>query len=159
MRVFRVTPPHVRSPFRWDPWQELEEIRRAMERMGTPPGGSNPVDPASFAVVPEVDLYDAGSSFTARVDVPGVVDESLDVTVEGSTLTIRGERTPAEVDGEGYVCCERPVGRFVRAIELPEQVDVDHVQAVLSRGVLEVTLPKAKATAVKKVAVTVRASE
>ncbi len=150
---------HLRSPFQWDPWHEIEELRRALERIGERSVGRVPAGTAGLGFVPETDLYDAGATFVVRVDLPGVKERDLNITAEGSTLTIRGQR---EADGprdERYLYCERPVGRFARAIELPESVDADYVKATLKQGVLEITLPKNKAAAVKKVAVTLGEGE
>ena len=55
--------------------------------------------------------------------------------------------------------CERPVGRFVRAIALPASFDVTRVEATLKLGVLEITLPKDRTVEVKKVRVMVCKTE
>ena len=150
---------HLRSPFQWDPWHEIEELRRALERIGERSVGRVPAGTAGVGFVPETDLYDAGAIFVVRVDLPGVQEGDLNITAEGSTLTIRGQR---EADGprdERYLYCERPVGRVARTIELPESIDADYVKATLKQGVLEITLPKNKAAAVKKVSVTLDEGE
>jgi HSP20 family protein len=144
----------LRSPFQWDPWHEIEELRRALERMAERSVGRAPAGTAGLGFVPKTDLYDAGAAFVVRVDLPGVLEGDLNIAVEGSTLTIRGQR---EADGprdESYLYCERPVGRFARTIELPESVDADCVRATLKQGVLEIALPKNKAATAKKVAIT-----
>ncbi len=153
MSLFSRRSVHLRSPFQWDPWREIEELRRALERIGERSEGRVPAGTAGLGFLPKTDLYDAGATFVVRVDLPGVQEGDLNITVEGRTLTIRGQR---EADGprdESYLYCERPVGRFARTIELPESVDADYVKATLKQGVLEITLPKNKTAAVKKVAV------
>jgi HSP20 family protein len=145
---------HLRSPFEWDPWHEIEELRRTLERIGERSVGRAPAGTAGVGFVPETDLYDAGGAFVVRVDLPGVQERDLNIAVDGSKLTIRGQR---EADGprdESYVYCERPVGRFARTIELPESVDADYVKATLKQGVLEIALPKNKVATAKTVAVT-----
>lgn len=87
---------HLRSPFQWDPWHEIEELRRAFERIGGRSVGRVPPGTAGLGFVPETDLYDAGASFVVRADLPSVKERDLNITVEGSTLTIRGQR---EADG------------------------------------------------------------
>jgi len=148
-----------KSPFQWDPWHEIEELRRAVERIGERSVQRVPAGTAGLGFVPEADLYDVGAAFMVRMDLPGVKEGDLEIIAEGSMLTIRGQR---EADGprdERYLFCERPIGRFARTIELPERVDADHVRATLKQGVLEITLPKNRTAAIKKVAVTLGEGE
>ena len=154
MPVIRVRPMILKSPFRWDPWQEMENLRLALDRIGGRSKAGSPGGTGGGASVPEVDLYDAGATFEIRVDLPGVRQEELDIAVEGNVLTVRGQRDPDGPRDESYLCCERPAGPFERTIELPEPVDAEHVQATLSHGVLEITLPKNPSGGAKKVAVT-----
>ncbi len=159
MMRFHMRSAPLKSPFQWDPWHEIEELRRAVERMGERSVERVPAGSAGLGFVPETDLYDAGAAFVVRVDLPGVKEGDLEIIAEGSTLTIRGQR---EADGrrnERYLYCERPVGRFARTIELPERVDADRVEATLKLGILEITLPRDRTAAVKKVAITLDEGE
>jgi len=142
----------LKSPFRWDPWHEMEDLRREVERVWRSMG--RPATTAGVAHVPPADLCDTGAMFVLTVDLPGIRQVDLDITVEGSTLTVRGQRTADELKDGSHLYRERPVGRFERTVELPQDVDVDRVTAVLRLGVLEVTLPKGGAIPIKKVAVT-----
>lgn len=140
----------MRSPFRWHPWRELEELWRAMEQASN--RFAPPTEPATAVVafIPEVDLYDIGSSVVIKVDLPGVPRENLDITAEEGTLTISGRRDPDSPEDAVCLSCERPVGRFARRIGLPKNVDVQQVKATLRNGVLEIAVPwTAKATAGK----------
>jgi HSP20 family protein len=141
------------SPFQWDPWREIEELRRALERVGEPPVGRGLTAGAVLDFIPPADLYDAGEAFVVMVDLPGMKDGEVAITTEGRTITIRGQRGAEHPGDEGCLCCERPVGRFARTVELPENIDTDHINAVLKRGVLVVTLPKGKAAAPRGVTV------
>ncbi len=145
----------LRPPFGWYPWQELEDLWRALDRAGT--RSVRPADRESgvVAFIPEFDLYDTGASIVIKVDLPGVAPENLDVSAEGDALTISGLR---EVDyPEDAVClsCERSVGRFARRIELPKSADLRRVTATLRNGVLEITVPKDQKETIEKVAVRV----
>jgi len=151
MPMIRVRPMHLKSPFRWDPWQEMENLRLALDRIGGRSTVGVPPGTGGEALAPEVDLYDAGVAFEIRVDLPGVREEELEITVGGSVVTIRGQRDPDGPRDESYLCCERPVGTFERAIELPVPVDAEQARATLSHGVLEVTVPKSPPAGVKKV--------
>ena len=149
----------LRSPFHWDPWHELDELRRSVERIGGLSAERITDGAAGMGFVPKADLYDLGAAFMVRMDLPGVKEGDLEIIAEGSGFTIRGHR---EADGPGderCLYCERPVGRFVRAIALPASFDVTRVEATLKLGVLEITLPKDRTVEVKKVRVMVCKTE
>jgi len=106
------------------------------------------------SVYPPINIYDDGESYIARAEIPGVATESLDISVTGDTLTIRGER---KIDPAGEGCCyhrrERSAGEFRRAFNLPEMVDSTKVVAHASNGVLEILLPRAEQAKQRKVQV------
>lgn len=109
------------------------------------------------SVYPPINIYDDGESYIARTEIPGVDPKSLDITVTGDTLTIKGKRE-MDVDDEG-VCFhrrERSFGEFRRAFSLPEQVDNSKVKASSTNGVLEILLPRAEQAKQRKI--TVKAS-
>ena len=72
------------------------------------------------------------------------VEEEIDVSVAGDTLTLKGEgKAETEVKEEDYYCCERSYGSFSRSIAIPSDVNADKIKASYENGVLEVSLPKA----------------
>jgi HSP20 family protein len=145
----------LRSPFQWDPVYEIEELRLALARIGEGTAVPESAPAAGSDFVPRVGLYDAGAAFVVRVDLPGVHARDIDITVEGTALAICGQRDASSPSDTSCLSSERSAGRFARTIELPRDVDVDHVKATLDQGVLEIVLPKNNATGVKKVSVTV----
>lgn len=149
----------IRSPVRWHPGQELEELWRAMDQASNRFTRSTEPTAAVVAFIPEVDLCDAGTSAVIKVDLPGVPRENLDISTEDGTLTISGHRDPAGPEDAGCVSGERPVGRFARRIDLPKDVDIEHVTATLRNGVLEVVLPRAAKGAGRRVTVQEGAEE
>jgi HSP20 family protein len=102
---------------------------------------------------PLVDIHETKDSFLLMAELPGVKQEDVEVSVEGDTLTLKGERKrEAEVKEDQYHRIERSYGRFERSILLPSVVDPNRVKATYRDGVLEVQLPKkeeAKPKAVK----------
>lgn len=155
----RIRSSPLRSPFQWDPVYEIEELRRALERISERTAGPESTPAAGSDFVPRVALYDAGAAFVVGVDLPGVQAGDLEITVEGSALTVCGQRDAGCPSGTSCLSSEQSTGRFARTIELPGGVDVDHVKATLERGVLGIVLPKNRATGVKKVAVRVYKEE
>ena len=87
-------------------------------------------------------------------ELPGINPEDLDISVQNENLTLRGSRTPDEVEeGVTYHRRERSSGSFVRSLQLPFNVDSDQVEASYAKGVLRITLPRADADKPKKIAI------
>lgn len=91
-------------------------------------------------LTPAVDIYENNEGLTLVTDLPGVSREQLNLGVEQGVLTIE-----AAADAHGYY----------RRFQLPEHLDLDHVQAELKHGVLTLRLPKAEAAKPRKIEVTV----
>jgi HSP20 family protein len=133
----------TRSAAGYDPFDAL---RREMNRLFFDferdlPGFEQ--DPAS-ATFPRASLEDAGSQLRVRLEVPGVEQKDIELSLEGSTLTLSGERKEQPLEGYSVHRKERSAFRFARSFTLPAKVDADAVTAELKQGVLTVTLPKAK---------------
>lgn len=109
-----------------------------------------------------VDVREKADAYLLTVDVPGLKREEIDVAVhDGNVLTISGERTletENKTDSDaaskkdvaqssGYSRVERLFGRFVRSFTMPRNADLDHVKAVVSKGVLTVNVPKREVSA------------
>lgn len=103
-----------------------------------------------------LDMIETEDDFRISVELPGVDEQDVDVSISGNVLTIRGEkRSEARQERADAFRLERMYGRFERSVPLPAEVDEDRVQAEFRRGVLEVTLPKSKRARpeVKRIAV------
>jgi HSP20 family protein len=78
-----------------------------------------------------------------KAELPGLRREDIDLTVENSTLTIRGERRRDDgVPEDRYHRLERVHGVFQRSFTLPTTIDAARVRAEYRDGVLTVTLPQ-----------------
>jgi HSP20 family protein len=96
------------------------------------------------AVFPAVNLYEASDAYVVTAELPGVRSEDIQVSVEGSTVALRGERKiEYPTDGTSIHRLERRSGSFRRAFELPVTVDADKAEAIHRNGVLMLRLPKA----------------
>lgn len=87
--------------------------------------------------------------FYLEVEMPGVAEQDVDLSIHKGTLTIRGERKPAE--NRSYLYDGRSYGRFEQVIGLPEAVDAEAVQAKLADGVLSIDLPKSPEAKPRKI--------
>ncbi len=93
--------------------------------------------------VPEIDLHESDVDLVLRVDLPGVDPASIDLSVSGRTVLLRGARSAPDVTLGRPRLQERYFGPFCRDVELPEDVDQQGIQADFQNGVLTVRLPKA----------------
>jgi HSP20 family protein len=84
----------------------------------------------------------------------GVDSDSIEVTVEHSTLTIRAERTPHHGDSEQVIVAEQPQGSFTRQLSLGEGVDPENLTADYADGVLHLTISVSPETRARRVEIT-----
>jgi HSP20 family protein len=93
--------------------------------------------------VPPVDIYQASDQeLVLKAELPEMSRDSIDITVENGTLTIKGEKkVGADVKDEQFHHVERRYGSFSRSFSLPQAVDVAKVAAEYKNGVLTVRLP------------------
>ena len=103
---------------------------------------------------PAVDMVDRKNEVVVRVDVPGLSERDINVSIDNGVLTISGERKEdRETQDDDYYCSERWAGSFSRALMLPQGVDADGIKATLKHGILEVHIPKTKEAAGKRIEV------
>lgn len=103
---------------------------------------------------PAVDIREEDNAYVIRADIPGVEPDQIDISTENNVLTIRGEReVEKEEEKAGYRRFERSTGSFYRRFTLPDNADVDRIDAKSQHGVLELTIPKKQADKAKKVKV------
>jgi HSP20 family protein len=91
-----------------------------------------------------VDWKETADAHVFKADLPGLTKEEVKVTVEdGNTLQITGERSKEGVDrNDKWHRVERSQSRFLRRFRLPDNTNIDAVNAKVSHGVLTVTVPK-----------------
>lgn len=93
--------------------------------------------------VPAVDVYEDEHSLTLKLEVPGLNEEDINVTLENNTLTVSGERKfEKEEKEENFHRIERRYGSFTRTFRLPSTVDSEKVEAGYDKGILKITLAK-----------------
>lgn len=91
------------------------------------------------------------------MDLPGIKESDLEISVENDVLTVSGKREEKkEVKKEDYYRKEVRIGSFSRSVILPMTVKSDKAEAEMEGGVLKITLPKAEEMKPKKIAVKVK---
>ena len=93
--------------------------------------------------IPAVDIFETDAhDLVVKAELPGMSREDIEVSVENSTLVLKGEKkVDAEVKDENYRRIERSYGMFHRSFTLPNTVDTGRIGAEFKNGVLTVKLP------------------
>jgi HSP20 family protein len=155
---------------RWNPMGDMMTLRDAMDRLlqesfvwpGSPAVGSG------RATMP-IDVVENENDYVVYASLPGVKPENVQITVQGDTLTIRGEmswgqpqgqkttgetqQTPQQTTSANYLVRERRQATFFRQVSLPTTVNADRANARFEHGELIVTLPKAEEAKPKQIQV------
>lgn len=101
-----------------------------------------------------VDVTEDDKAYTVKAELPGVEKKDIEVTVEGSQLSIGAEvKRETRSDADQDIVVERVYGRVYRSFTLPTEVDGDAVQAQYNNGVLSLTLPKRTSGDARKITV------
>lgn len=132
--------PRFTSLSTWNPFEELAGFRRLFDEPFV--GGlRESVQVGEWK--PLMDVVETKDGIALKVEVPGIKQEDINISLEDNTLTVKGERKhESAVNEEGYTRFERSYGSFQRSVLLPPTVDADRVKATYKDGVLEIQLPK-----------------
>jgi len=103
--------------------------------------------------VPHSDIYETKDRIFVLADMPGVDQQSIDITLEKNVLTIQGFTSPQAPEGLKLVYSECPEGNYRRVFLLSEEVDRDGIEATVKNGVLKLVLPKSPKAMARKIAV------
>jgi len=141
----------------YQPWSLADRWHREIDQyLNRSPDTSQPAVTDTSTWTPPVDLQEESDRFVLRADVPGVALKDIEVSAEGGTLTIRGERLAREhVSSDGFEHIERVAGAFLRRFTLPDSARAEAIKARYTDGVLEVEIPKQPRVEGKRIAVTV----
>ncbi|MBI1320951.1 MAG: Hsp20 family protein [Candidatus Hydrogenedens sp.] len=143
-----------------DPVQSLHrEINRAFadfwRSFDAPPFGAG-FATAFGGLQPRADVVETDKQIEVSVELPGLEEKDVEVSVSSGLLTVKAEKKSEKEDKKaGWHLSERSYGLVQRAISLPAGADTDHAAAKFRNGVLTVTIPKTATAAgeVKKIAV------
>jgi HSP20 family protein len=141
---------------RWQPYRN----NALQNRLNTLFGEFNESDSqlTTAAFVPAVDVFEDEKKVVLKLEVPGIEEKDLDVSVEKNTLTVKGERKfESEEKEENFHRIERRYGTFFRSFTLPSTVDTEQVQASYNAGVLKLELAKKPEAQPKQIKINVAA--
>ncbi len=129
----------------YNPFREIDRFLDQVAQTTNSPSGSMPLD-----------LYRDGDEFVAKMDLPGVDPESIDIDIDDRTLSVRAERKDDSVhtdDKSHWVSRERSYGSYARQLTLGTGLDLSKINADYADGVLTLTIPVAEEAKPRKIAV------
>lgn len=142
-----------RGPWRRDPsvpWIAVQnELNRLFDEIWRPrasqAAASATEDMADVAWEPAIDVSETPEAYLVVADLPGVDPATIELSLTGGVLTLRGEKPPLAPSEGNAVRSERAVGPFARQVTLSADVDPEAVVAEARHGVLSVRLSKRQA--------------
>lgn len=128
----------------WQPMSLRDAVNRLMEDSFVRSQFSRGTNDQPRALSLPLDVLSTEEALVVTANVPGVDPEDVDISIEGDTLTIRGEfkRNDAQ-QTDNWLIQERYQGPFRRVLTLNIPIQADKAEAVFKDGVLTLTLPKA----------------
>ena len=126
---------------RFDPFRELDQL------------ANQAVGGAWTAHTLPVEALRRGDQFIIAIDVPGITENDVDVTVERNVVEVSARRQPLRQEGDQVIVDERPQGEFRRQLFLGENLDPSKMIAQVDHGVLTLTVPVSEASKPRKIAI------
>ncbi len=131
--------------FMWGPVGDLVAMQQAMDRMfdeNWRRWGEGYRRGERVHYLP-LDVYTTPEELVVQASMPGIDPEAVEITIEGDTLTIKGERKPP-LENVEYLLQERRYGPFSRTLSLNVPVEADKAEAQFDKGLLTLHIPKAE---------------
>src|SRR5439155_17536135 len=115
MSIIRYQPPETVA---WSGLDRLSNLRDELDTLFEMPFWSNFGRQSQLFSCwsPALDLYQNNDNVIARVELPGMRKEDIEISLQDGTLTISGERTSESGEGEKAERTERYVGTFRRNV-------------------------------------------
>lgn len=123
---------------RWNPFKEMEDFFNTQRSLAQRPSYEGMVT-ADWS--PSVDITEDKEAFLIKAELPEVKKEDIKVSVDKGVLTLSGERKTEEKDEKKHRI-ERFYGSFTRSFALPDNVDVNNINAEYKEGMLYLNLLK-----------------
>lgn len=104
---------------------------------------------------PATDIYETGTHLVMVMDLPGVAQEEIDLTLKEEYVIISGKKKTKEDETKNYHRVERASGDFERRFKLPVEIDSENINATFQNGVLTVTFNKTEQKSSKKIEINI----
>jgi HSP20 family protein len=139
-----------------DRWGNVSDVQTEVNRLFDNFFGRPAMAAAGRVWAPPVDLYETKDALVLSMELPGVRDKDVTVSITGDLLSVKGERRfepDAAKEELQFLHVERVYGKFERLVQLPIPVQTDKVKASYRDGVLEIALPKTEEIKPKEIKV------
>ena len=94
---------------------------------------------------PRLDFTETDKEYRITVELPGLDEKDVDLSLANNILTIKGEKKQEkEEKRKDFYRMERAYGTFSRSIPVPDGVDIEKVDASFKKGLLVISLPKSE---------------
>lgn len=103
--------------------------------------------------IPRSDIYETEDNVVVTVDMPGVSEDNIDITLEKNILTINGISSHDAPDDYTLAFAEFQAGDYERSFRLTDEINRDGIEALYKDGVLKLSLPKAEVAKTRKISV------
>jgi HSP20 family protein len=130
----------------WNPVSEFVSLRDAMDRLVA----DSFISPRTLlgtvnaGMAFPANLYETNEGYIAQFALPGVDPQKVQITVQGETLQLKGERVAPRFEGAQQVWNGINYGQFEQAFSLPTAVEAEGSQAHYEHGILTLRLPKVR---------------
>jgi HSP20 family protein len=138
-----------------NPFYLINELQRDLNRAFESrlySSGQNGTSISNSDWSPTVDIHENADGYHLSVDLPGVTPDQIEVTADKGVLSIRGERSVVHEDKD-LKRSERIFGSFQREFSMPDNADLDRIEAKSDHGVLTVFVPKTAKVEPKRITV------
>ena len=144
---------------KYEPLSVLSDINKLFEQTFFPQtaGSTENSSLETSQWSPAVDIKEEKDKFTLKVDLPGIDKNDITISMEKGVLSVQGARVEEKKEeSTNYYRVERVSGKFFRRFSLPQTADEERISANLSKGVLEITIPKKEIARSKAIEITGR---
>lgn len=103
--------------------------------------------------VPNVDIYEKEKELVVLVDMPGFAEKDVNINFEKGVLTISGRGEFKAPEGYRSIYSEYKSGDYLRSFSVPEEIDVEKIEATVKNGLVTIALPKSPKPQARKIPV------
>ncbi|MFW8637410.1 Hsp20/alpha crystallin family protein [Cribrihabitans pelagius] len=132
-----------------DPLAEMRRMQDDLNRIFDSAGTAR-----RASIYPPVNFWAGEDSIVMTAELPGLSEDSIELTVQDSMISLRGEFTDHDTGEDiAWHRRERPKGKFSRSVELPFRIDADQVDARFEHGILTVEMQRPEDEKPKRISI------
>jgi HSP20 family protein len=119
--------------------KQIQNIAQGVEKEFQKPNGFG--DSKKFK--PAIDITETDKEYLFQVELPGLTKNDVNITInDDKMLNITGTKKRNDSEGKSTIREERTFGEFNRTLQLPEDIDVNVINAKFEHGILELSVAR-----------------